>query len=576
VRGAIGYTRRDVAGSSSPPTLAETQPEAAGSTSGEGCVIVRMGSRRQLIDVRDHSEVIIGRSSRATFVADDDRVSRRHLRLTWRAGSMWAEDLGSRNGTFLNGRKVDGETALEPADEVVVGPVRVTVCGRAPSQEAVPILGEGELWQRLSTEVERATRFERPLAVVGIRLRGAAAARREAALRIASRLRRIDLIGEYAAEEFLVLLPETPLDQATELCGRLCELAREVAGVSASGRPASVPADGTTPDELIAAAFAAGDGPTLAPPDREVLVADDAATRALFETARKAARSEVTVLITGETGAGKEVVAAEIHRASERADGPYVRLNCASIPTTLLESELFGHERGAFTGADRKHVGHIERAHGGTILFDEIGELPLAMQAKLLRVLEDRRIVRVGGWEEVPVDVRFLAATNRDLEEEVKRGTFREDLYFRLSAITLRVPPLRERPNEIAALAEHFALRCAVVAGRPPPKLGSDFVAALQRYAWPGNIRELRNVIERAVVLADGAVLELEQLPERLHTLILPRPASTSMREQMEELEKRNLREALRETGGNRTHAARKLGISRRALLYKLKKHGLE
>ena len=325
------------------------------------------------------------------------------------------------------------------------------------SSAATAIVSEGELSTRLLAEVERAVRFKRPLGVVGVKLDGSRGARREAALKLASRLRRIDLAGEYATGEYLFVLPETTRAQADALAVTLAELGREVAGVGAAARAAAVPDDGTTADELIGATLGEVGRVTPASADTDVVVAEDGAMRELFELARRAARSEVTVLLTGETGSGKEVIAAEIHRASARAAGPYIRINCASIPETLIESELFGHERGAFTGADKRRVGFIERAHGGTLLLDEIGELPLSMQAKLLRVLEERKVLRVGSVEEIDVDVRFVAATNRDLEREVEKGAFRHDLFFRLSAMTLRVPPLRDRPKDLPLLAAHFA-----------------------------------------------------------------------------------------------------------------------
>ena len=539
------------------------------------CIIVRYGRERRLVDVRDHPEVIIGRSRDATFVIDDDRVSRRHLRITCREATLFVEDLGSKNGSTLNGRKIEGRVALHPGDQVVAGPVQV---GVYTGGAAEPIASEGELSTRLGAEVERAVRFKRPLAVVGVRLDGPPGARREAALRLASRLRRIDFAGEYAPGEYLLVLPETTRPQAEPLAAQLADLAREVAGVGAAARPAAVPDDGTTPDELIGAALGEIGRTVPAGADVAVVVAEDAAMRALFELARRAAKSDVTVLLTGETGSGKEVAAAEIHRASARAAGPYVRINCASIPETLLESELFGHEKGAFTGADKRRIGFIERAHGGTLLFDEIGELPLGMQAKLLRVLEERRVLRVGGTEEVDVDLRFVAATNRDLEREVERGAFRQDLFFRLSAMTLRVPPLRERPRDLPLLAEHFAQRAAQAAGRPAVQLTEGFLQALARYPWPGNVRELKNVVERAVILAGGAELTVRELPERL-ALLAPATAASPlapMRERLDGLERQALQEALNAVGGNRTHAARRLGISRRALLYKLKKYNLD
>jgi DNA-binding NtrC family response regulator len=445
------------------------------------------------------------------------------------------------------------------------------------SSASTAIVSEGELSTRLLAEVERAVRFKRPLAVIGVKLDGSRGARREAALKLASRLRRIDLAGEYATGEYLFVLPETTRAQADALAVTLAELGREVAGVGAAARAAAVPDDGNTADELIGATLAEVGRVTAASADTDVVVAEDGAMRELFELARRAARSEVTVLLTGETGSGKEVIAAEIHRASARAAGPYVRINCASIPETLIESELFGHERGAFTGAEKRRIGFIESAHGGTLLFDEIGELPPSLQAKLLRVLEERKVMRVGSTDEIGVDVRFVAATNRDLEREVEKDTFRHDLFFRLSAMTLRVPPLRDRPKDLPLLAAHFATRAAQAARRPPVRFTDGFLQGLLRYPWPGNVRELRNVVERAVVLASGSELTVTELPERLAVLAPATPRDASpMRERLDDVERRALADALREVNGNRTHAARRLGISRRALLYKLKKYNLE
>ena len=540
-------------------------------TPGETCVLVRFGDQRRIIEVRDHAEVVIGRSRESTFLADDDRVSRRHLRIVCRDGALWASDLGSRNGSTLNGRRIAEERLLSPGDELSAGPVRVTVFGR---RRAGPVGSEGELYERLTAEVERATRFRRPLAVVGLLLDGPTSAVRDALHRVAARLRRIDFLGEYAPGEYMALLPETTLALAEPLASALAETARAVVGLSASANAAGVPESAGTADGLLGAAFR-GARPTAAPPEEPPVVAEQPVMRELFELVHRTARSDLTVLLTGETGAGKEVIATEIHRTSERAAGPYVRLNCGSLPESLIESELFGHERGAFTGADKRRIGHVERASGGTLLLDEIGELPLGMQVKLLRVIEARRVTRVGGTDEIAVDVRFIAATNRDLEREVKRGTFREDLYFRLSPIVLHVPPLRERPLDLPLLAEGFARAVAARDGRPTPRLSPTFLHALKRYPWPGNVRELRNVIERALVLADNDELGPAQLPDRFGGVVAP-PTGAPIRQQVDELERLALVRALEACDGNRTHAAKKLGLSRRALLYKLKKHHID
>jgi len=534
-------------------------------------VLFRSGSLRRIVDVRDHAEVVLGRSRGATFSVDDDRVSRRHLRIVCRGDMLFAEDLGSRNGTTLNGRRMDRELPLEAGDQLRAGPVQITVCGR----RSATVADEGELFKRLRSEVERATRYHRPLGVVGLVLAGEPVATREAMKRVASRVRSIDFVGEYASGELLILLPELDGERSRSMADGLLAAAREVAGVEAAVRVAGVPDSGTAVDALVAAALGSVGSPAGATGDAARVVAIDVCTRELFETVRRAASTSSTVLVVGETGSGKELVAAELHRASKRASGPYLRINCAALPETLIESELFGHERGAFTGADRRRAGYIESASGGTLLFDEIGELPLAMQAKLLRVLEERSVVRIGGREPIPVDTRFVAATNRNLEQEATQGRFREDLFFRLSPITIKVPPLRERPEDLMMLAEEFTRLAARQADRPAPRLTPRFLAALKRYPWPGNVRELRNVIERAVVLGDGAELSVAHLPERFGAHEHSPVGGGAMQERLEEVERQNIVRALEANRGNRTHAAKQLGISRRALIYKLKKYGL-
>ncbi|WP_437544171.1 sigma 54-interacting transcriptional regulator [Sorangium sp. So ce367] len=238
---------------------------------------------------------------------------------------------------------------------------------------------------------------------------------------------------------------------------------------------------------------------------------------ALYEQAARAARSPISVLILGETGVGKEVLARTLHARSPRSSGPYVELNCAALPPSLLEGELFGHEKSAFTGASHARPGLLEAAHGGTLFLDEIGELPLAFQAKLLRVLEDRKVLRIGGRTPRRLDLRFVAATNRDLEAEIARGAFRQDLYFRLNGISLVVPPLRERIAEIGPLAGRFLEEaCRQLDQRGAPRISPEALAALEAYAWPGNVRELRNVIERAAVLCAGESVLAADLPPHL------------------------------------------------------------
>jgi two-component system, NtrC family, response regulator AtoC len=298
------------------------------------------------------------------------------------------------------------------------------------------------------------------------------------------------------------------------------------------------------------------------------------------------ARSPVRVLVGGDTGVGKELLAAEIHRLSGRA-GRYVRLNCAGFSETLLESELFGYQRGAFTGATQAKPGLLEVASGGTVFLDEIGELPMALQAKLLRAIESREIMRLGSIEPIAIDVRFVAATNRDLPSEIARGAFRLDLYYRLAGVTVTIPPLSARPHRIVPLAVHFLQAAAAQAGVAPPRLSHEAAARLQGHHWPGNVRELRNVVERALVVSLGAVeIRAEHVlidPDREVTKLRePEPREPEPREPepvgaaprtVEAAERQRIVDALAQCGGNQTRAAKLLGISRATLSNRIAYH---
>ena len=343
------------------------------------------------------------------------------------------------------------------------------------------------------------------------------------------------------------------------------------------------------PLEVLVAGSAPGRGPSgpragLVAASDAVIVADPIMVE-LYRTVRRLASLETTVLIIGETGAGKEVVAQQLHALGPRAGGPFVGVNAAAVPDALLEAELFGHERGAFTGADRRRPGVFARAHGGTLFLDEIGEMPATVQAKLLRVLETRRVLPLGAAQEIDVDVRILAATHRDLRAEVAAGRFREDLLFRIAGFTLAVPPLRERPGEIALLASQFAARLKARHGLPRVELEPATFEALRCRRWTGNVRELRNAIEHALVLAEDGVIRPDHLPEEQGPMnvapTLPPAGATSrptgaIRDQVATAERAAIEAALRETGGNQSAAARVLSISRRALLYKMERYGIK
>ncbi len=290
----------------------------------------------------------------------------------------------------------------------------------------------------------------------------------------------------------------------------------------------------------------------------------------VYKTIARVAPAEATVLIRGESGTGKELVARTIHENSPRADCPFKPVNCAAIPANLLESELFGHTRGAFTGAVSSSEGILPSAKGGTVLLDEIGDMPLALQAKILRAIELREVKPVGSPHPLTIDVRILAATNQDLLQLVKEGTFREDLYYRINVVSIQLPPLRERVEDIPALTEHFARIYAARNGKPTPAIPPETMKILSHYPWPGNVRELEHAIERGIALAAGPVLQPEDLP--LET----REPSEMPLMTLEELERRHLVRVLRATRGNRQEAAAILGIDRKTLYRKLLRYGIE
>jgi two-component system response regulator AtoC len=314
------------------------------------------------------------------------------------------------------------------------------------------------------------------------------------------------------------------------------------------------------------------------------LVAHSQQMLALFRTVRKIAEFKTTVLIGGESGTGKELIARAIHRLSPRVHAPFIAVNCGAIPDTLLESELFGHRKGAFTDANRDRKGLFEEASGGTLFLDEIGELPLVLQVKLLRVLQEGEVRRLGDSQDIKVDVRVVAATARDLGAEVGRGAFREDLYYRLNVFALHLPALRERREDIPLLVEHFLARMNTRMGLAVAGTSAEAMRLLVEHDWPGNVRELENCVERAIVLCEGTQIEADALPERLHRTAPPATVAPalaaddgdlSIKRASRRSEESLIRRALQKTRGNRTRAAELLEISHRALLYKIKEYGI-
>jgi DNA-binding NtrC family response regulator len=307
------------------------------------------------------------------------------------------------------------------------------------------------------------------------------------------------------------------------------------------------------------------------------LIGNSPAMKKVYELVRQVGESEATVLISGESGTGKELIARALHNRSPRASGPFVAINCAAMPQTLLESELFGHMRGAFTDAKTSRQGLFVQANGGTLMLDEIGEMPLEIQPKLLRVLQERRVRPLGGSAEVDFDTRIIAATNRDLEGEVEAGRFREDLYYRINVVRVHVPPLRSRGNDILLLAQHFIERFARRMGKPVKGVSSAAAQQLLEYDWPGNVRELENSIERAVTLTKFEEIAVDDLPEKIrnyqssHMVIAgddPEELPT-----LDDVEQRYIQRVLKASGGNKTQAARVLGLDRRTLYRKLERY---
>jgi len=571
-------------------------------------LVVYGGERSRVIDLPEGTEVTIGRSRGATVsVPADEKLSRVHAKLRREGEQVAVEDLESRNGTRVNGQPVVGTHRANAGDAIDAGSVTILIARRAPRRQAV-VEPEEALEECLEAEVFRATRYTRPLSLLMLRLDGPPEAVDEALDRVSADTRPMDRLAGYGDREVALVLPETNPAGGRSIGERVLKIARSTPGVTAIAGLACLPEHGRSPGALIDTARTAlrtarrGEatgGLAMAVPRGEVAPQSPGGLPAFFDEepeatdtrsqqtlilARKVAAAPTTVLLLGETGVGKEVVAELIHRSSPRASRPFVRLDCASLPPTLLESELFGHERGAFTGADKRKLGYFEAAEGGTILLDEIGELPAALQSKLLTALERRIVTRIGSTEEIPIDVRVIAATNRDLQEEVKQGRFREDLYYRLAVFTIFVPPLRDRPGDILPLATRFARQFASELGQQSPGYTAGARAALEAYAWPGNVRELRNAIERAVVLTPDGDIDLAALPDAIQARAQATGAAEAtpfqldghVPAQLQQMERTAIVAALEATGGNQTQAARRLGISRRSLIYKMERFGLK
>ncbi len=561
------------------------------------CVLVIGDQLSSTHPLPPQGSVTLGRSPANEIFVDHASVSRRHARLTI-GGEITIEDLGSANGTRVrNVRLAPGETVtISPGEVVEVGATLVII------QQAVQPVRWRRTWSheyfeaRLDEECSRGESTGSEFAVLHMRANpGVADSMVESVM--LELLRSVDVVGSYAPGHYEVLLGQTGADEAAAVTRRMVARLAEEGCVVHAGI-ATYPGDGRDPDSLIGRATVRARGERAARSASSL--APEGAMQSLHKLAERIAVGNISVLIMGETGVGKEVMAETIHRLSPRRAHPFLRLNCAALSESLLESELFGHERGAFTGAVMTKPGLLETADKGTVFLDEIGELPMGIQVKLLRVLEERMVLRVGGLKARAIDVRFIAATHRDLESESERGRFRQDLYFRLNGISLVIPPLRERVGEIEELARLF-IATVSPGGTAPPELSRESLALLRQYHWPGNIRELRNMMERSVLLCGGTIIRPEHLPlEKMRAGRMtstpfaapiappatPPPAVGSVAQDADIVdldfareartaERKRIIDAMRRTAGNQSQAAKLLGISRRTLLSKLDVHNL-
>ncbi len=556
-------------------------------TAGSAYLLVVENDSSSIFDLPRAGAVVIGRGE-ADLRLTHASVSRRHATIRIDDGVVRVADLGSHNGTRVNGEPVSDARTVASGDVVTVGDVVLVVHFSVPAVVArveYPELG----WRRrLAEELERAITHGRSLAVIAI-----LGAKPDALAAIGGAVRMIDVLGHADDGHALLLLPETDRDQAREVIARALEAAPEArAGL------ALCPNDACDADTILLAARAAARRASpgriaeateaatrLELGTRHVLLADPAMTR-VFALLERLAVSSLPILVTGETGVGKENAAYAVHHWSKRP-GSFIAVNCAALgPESLVESELFGHDKGAFTGATAAKAGLFETASGGTVFLDEVGELPLAIQAKLLRVLENRTVTRLGETRERVVDVRLVAATNRALEDEVQAGRFRQDLYFRLGGAIVILPPLRDRRCEIPVLARQFLADACTRSGRAPMVINPAAMQVLLTYRWPGNVRELRNAMEYVLATAPDDVIEPTDLPERLVGVdaeVEPVPieapvapgAFRAISVELRELERRRMAEALAASGGVKTRAAQLIEMPIRTFTLKLKQYRL-
>jgi len=554
------------------------------------------------VPLQQGQSVVIGTMPPADVCVRDASLSRQHVAIELVDDEIWVTDLDSTNGTMIEGERIT-RARVWPGTELTFGAVMASVHAVGPTEHRrLGLDSHDHFLVELEAELSRARIYRRTVSLLVLRgdsEGGGTLSRWFPEVR--QQLRQFDRVALYSGDTLEILLPEQSEEAVAELVDRL--LQGEIpllCGIS------HFPRNAASAEELLAVALevarrtdAAHRVRTAPPidqaeisliiePDEGDTVIRSAEMRSVFDTARRLAPSAIPVLITGETGTGKELVARTIAQWGPRKGRPMICVNCAGIPSQLVEATLFGHERGAFTGASQRSKGVFESADGGTVFLDEIGELPPQAQAAMLRVLEDKHFCRVGSTREIEVDVRVIAATNRDLEAMCEAGDFRWDLLYRLNAMTLHVPPLRERVEEIAPLIRRFVQCSAEDNNRPGMTIDETAVALLERYSWPGNVRELRNAVERAVVITRGNVIGIEDLPQNVRELALsstqelPRETFSDdeaegydLRGEVERYEGQLILAALRKARWDREAAAEALNLPLRTLARKMANYGI-
>ena len=574
---------------------ADLRPRSPAAPEDRLYLLVVHGDASTAFSLSRDGSVTIGRAPASDILIDDPSVSRQHARVTTAGGRARVLDLDSHNGVRLNGQPIDGWHPLHGGDVIALGAATLVFHRGVRPVTQSPVLDAEAFRARVAQELDRIRSRDGAVSILAVEPGGPRPRLEDLLPALSESLRLMDVAGEVAGS-LLVMLPETGPDEAAEVGADLLERLRPRAPAVRGGL-STAPRDGLDVGALIALAreAAANPGPDpvnrgepssyrLEIGDRWVLVADPS-TRANYDLLRRLARSDLSVLIQGETGVGKENAARAVHFWSARRANPFLALNCSALSETLAESVLFGHAKGAFTDAKAARAGLFESASGGTVFLDEVGELPRSLQPKLLRVLEEKRVVRVGESAEVAVDVRIVAATNRNLDELVETGHFRKDLLFRLNAGKVTLTPLRDRRRELPLLARAFLAEECARLGCAPFELSAAAMGALGSHPWPGNVRELMNAMKfAAAAAAPGPIVDVRHLPQDVHGMPQepPPPAARPgarafrpLRAEIQELERARMTEALEASGGVQAHAAQLIGMPIRTFMSKWKLYKL-